>query len=1141
MGSIRVGVLAVAALWVAPGAWAAKAQKGSSFHTATAHQSARDARDERHGPAKWRLNLSPEKRGELADRKRDEVIADLQRIAAKFDDDSPQKPDLLFQLSEFYWEKHEYLYELEMARLDQQWAAFEAAKKKGEKGIEPKEDHKGSERYRQLTMGIYERLLAKYPEYARRDEVLFLLGYNFAELNRGKDAIAEYSELIQKHPGSPLVPDAYIQLGNYWFDHNKLEAARENYEQAYKSNQPKIHSYALYKLAWCDYNAGQFERALSRLQQVVEFADTRGNEMVDLKNEALKDLVTVYVRLDRSDEARGYFEKKAPAGQQMKLVARLADGVADAGHYDKAIHLYRYLIGRAPMGANAPDYQQAIVHCYEGLRDRASVKREAHQLADAYHPGSPWWKAQKDVSALRSAFDVSEEAMRSIVTEYHQEAQKTRQVETYKLARDIYKEYLDAFASSKDPQWIADQAFNLRFYYAEILWTLEDWANAAEQYDAVVRFQIPDRDTAKEVSNESYRKTAAYDAILAWDKLVKIERGELSETELKDGQKVDDRKAKGDVEKGVKLSQRNTNLDEEALTRNEQKLVEACDTYAKMFPGAKDEIEIRYQAAVVLYQKNHFLDAATRFKDIIRRWPEEKRSQEAAELAMHVLEAKGDWKDLHETAQEFLANKRLTKAGTDFAQRIEKVAEGSQYKYVSETLAGDQKDKQAAAEKFIQFVHDYPKSEDADRALTYATILFRDLGQAERAIAAGEQMLRDYPSSPLQPKVRWTLAHMYEHQADFKRAAETYESFVQSFDRAKDRLAQERKDGKKAAKKPAAEGEMKHGFTLEEKQQLLAEAEPWVPDAQFDAALWWEGLGKVDRALGDYRTYLSRFHDRKDVPEVAFHLGEMFEKAKRTAEARRAFEQFRQQYAHDKRATPTQLYLAEYHELKNTLALKNTHEAEQLRDELIWRHAKLPQQDRQDSASLDAFGHARFLAVEKTWTEYQQLKLDRVNSLQRDLMAKQKKLKELERGYTQVITTGAGEYGIAALTRLGQAYAQLAEAIRNSPTPRGLDDDQQAMYRGELEKLAQPLEDKAVDALQRGLDKAYELAVYNHWTIEAQDALNQYRPGLYQKVREVPYQGSEAFARADVLEGVKDAPVAARESAPEPPPSGEGK
>ena len=81
--------------------------------------------------------------------------------------------------------------------------------------------------------------------------------------------------------------------------------------------------------------------------------------------------------------------------------------------------------------------------------------------------------------------------MRVMVTDYHQEAQKTRQVETYRLARDIYKQYVDAFATSDDPEFVSDSAFNMRFFYAEILWTLEEWDAAAAQYDAVVAFKVP--------------------------------------------------------------------------------------------------------------------------------------------------------------------------------------------------------------------------------------------------------------------------------------------------------------------------------------------------------------------------------------------------------------------------------------------------------------------------------------------------------------------------------------------------------------------------------------------------------------------------------------------------------------------------
>ena len=69
-------------------------------------------------------------------------------------------------------------------------------------------------------------------------------------------------------------------------------------------------------------------------------------------------------------------------------------------------------------------------------------------MAELYRPGSAWWKANESKKeVLRNGFNVAEEAMRTVVTEYHQEAQKTKQAVTYRLAGDIYKQYVDGFAS----------------------------------------------------------------------------------------------------------------------------------------------------------------------------------------------------------------------------------------------------------------------------------------------------------------------------------------------------------------------------------------------------------------------------------------------------------------------------------------------------------------------------------------------------------------------------------------------------------------------------------------------------------------------------------------------------------------------
>jgi hypothetical protein len=92
------------------------------------------------------------------------------------------------------------------------------------------------------------------------------------------------------------------------------------------------------------------------------------------------------------------------------------------------------------------------------------------------------------------------------------------------------------------------------------------------------------------------------------------------------------------------------------------------------------------------------------------------------------------------------------------------------------------------------------------------------------------------------------------------------------------------------------------------------------------------------------------------------------------------------------------------------------------------------------------------------------------------------------------------------------------------------------MYRAELESLALPLEDNCIEALELALSKAFELSVYNDWTIQAQDKVNQYRRGTYAERREVPFRGSEFFRTSPVLKevGVAKAPPAGSPTKTEP-------
>jgi len=1049
----------------------------------------------------------------LTNRKRDETIEQLKRIIPKIDERSAQKADLLYQLSELYWEKSKILLRQELDAYEQSYGSYQAARSRGEKREAPKEDHGESRSYRAEAMRLYEIILRDYPAYERKDEVLFSLAENLYDAGKHQQAVSYYQELLRDYPGSKFSADAYIQLGNHYFEvENNLARARHHYQKALASNVPKIHSYALYKLAWCDYNAGQFDAALRKLQQVVNFAETRGTEMVDLKNEALNDMVPVFVRLDRSDEAISYFEAKAGAKRKRKLIAGIAAQLADAGRYQKAISAYQYLIAQAPNQPDAPEFQQAIVRSYEGMRQRDRVKEEIQRLVRGYGPGSSWWSANEGNKEIqRNAFSLAEEAMRTLVTDYHQEAQRTKQVETYRLSRDIYRQYLEAFASSPDGKLVSDHALNMRFYYAEIFWALEEWQPAAEQYQAVVEFKVPDRESAREVTDEKYRKTAAYNAILAYDKLVKVDRGQLAKSELKSGQKVDPAKGKGSLEQTTRIEKRSAkDAQEDPLTDHEEKLVAACDQYNRLFPGAADEIELRYLAAMVLYQRRHFLGAAQRFAEIIGKWPEEGRSQEAADLTMHILETRGEWLELNKLSQQFLSNPKLAKPGSEFAQRVASVVEGSRYKWVDEVVYRREKNPGLAAEEFLRFAREFPRSENAARALTSAMLIFNEAHQLDRGISAGERMLKEHRGSPFELKVRYTLARMYEGAAEFQKAVAMYESFVAAFDQASAKEPTAATSATGAGKGPAAQT----AVDPSERQQLLEEAEKWVADAQYNAGLWWDALGHPDRAVAAYRAYIARFKDRKDVPEIQYQIASLYERSKRWREAIKALDEFNTAFARDRRTTPAQHYLATYRQLLAHLKLEDAREWARLTGELVRSFARLPEPAKADDAVMKAYAHARFLALEPLWKSYLEIRFARVSTIRRDLAAKQKKLKEVEKAYADVLAIGSGEHGIAALTRIGMAYGDLAQNIVASPSPPALTGDQLEMYRGELQNRAQPLEEQAVQALEKAIQKASELSIYDDWMFIAQERVNKYRPGSYAGVRHIPLIGSESVATA---------------------------
>ncbi|MDA4131949.1 MAG: tetratricopeptide repeat protein, partial [Thaumarchaeota archaeon] len=635
-----------------------------------------------------------------------------------------------------------------------------------------------------------------------------------------KEARAAFANIITNYPRSKLVCDANVELGNYFFDTNQLAPARHAFEEGLKC--PKTGTYAKYKLAWCDYNAGDYKLAISRFKEVISTSDKASKEgnNLRLKTEALRDLVLSFQKAGELETAIDYYKREVGVSSARKYIVNLAGKYFDAGGYDYSSRTYRnYLIKAYSTDSSAPEWQTKIVLAYDKMGNRPQVRKEIEALVSGYGPTSSWARAQKDKSALERAINLTEEALYNLVTDYHQEAIKTKSVATYKLARDIYKEYLDHFPRS-------ERAYAMRFYYAEILYALEDYQAALTQYNLV----IDDKGKLQD-----YRKISAKDQLLAAEKLVDIDDGTYKKEIQDDTQKIDEGKSKGGITATNIKAKVDKNKSESDLTAHEKQLVASCDRYLSIIPKADDEASVRLRGAVIYFFKAQYVEASTRFAYIIKNWPQDPSSADAAGLILEALEAKQEWAELNTRASEFAENTKLLEGTADKKKDLRKklpvYIEGSAFK-LAQIVNDKDKDYPKAAGLFRDFAKKYPQSKFTPIALYNSFIIYQNAKQLDQAVQVGELLLKNYPKAdsdewrtlpgedakkrdPILADLTFRLAKTYELTADFIGAEKYYEQYMKNFP-----------------------------------------SEKSVLDAQWNAALWYRGLGQYDKAIAAREKYI---------------------------------------------------------------------------------------------------------------------------------------------------------------------------------------------------------------------------------------------------------------------------------------------
>jgi tetratricopeptide (TPR) repeat protein len=1052
----------------------------------------------------------------------DAQIIKMRRLIQVTQDDDPQKPDFDFRLAELYAEKQRFYFS-SAHQLDQK--IFDAPPtQKGTLQLQ----QKGFETLQQkwLLEAVKAYISAtKFKKYERMDEVLFKLAYLLTTVKKEDQAREFFLRLIKDYPDSKYIPDAYLSFAEFYFDKGEMDAALKFYEKVEQFPKSSVYPYAVYKKGWCYVNMGDYKTALETFVGVVRMA-TEGkvninkNQKDALVKEAKKDIVKAYAHVGGPDKAWEFFQRTG-GDFAPKMMEALAELYWEQGKFPDSTRVYRKVISMNMDSPRICEWQNKVVRNTLSSGSKRDQVQEIERLGAVYDKVGEMKAVKKDqMEECRNAFhDTSKE----LALIWHKEAQRTKNSDTYALDKYVYKVFLDHFPKDKD-------AYDMAFYYGELLWTLENWRDAAEQYTKVVEINPQGK----------YVKDAAYAAVLAWKNALNVDDHEQRELVDNDREKM---KAKG------------AKLEPLKIPEYQQKMIGAFDTYLKYVPDAKETVTIKYRKARIYYEYNHFAEAAPLFGDIVEKHCSDELGIYSANLWLDSLNALGKTKDVVGLVDKFLDMQCLMK-DPEFGKQMISL------KSDTYDMEGHEFEKlhnyKECGRSMLASAESLPEHPKHAERLWNAGQCFQNAHLVGQALKARLQLIKDHEKDPLAQKALFRVAAGYHQLAYYSKASDYYEDFAKRF------------PGEKKAT-DALGNATTFRIGLGEADRALTDMKSFVDfygkRKPQDAAGVYFQMGDVyekDKRFDELAKHLESYlklwgaqggPDRQVLAH--FRLGEMAWKAScpkasedgACLEIKRVAATGRQKVLadlnkklkkgkklHEKARTqcgpPTKSKIALFDRAKAQAAKAQEHFLAVLK---IWNKgaaaSKITGKDVEARAGLAAYAVAGsgFYIAEVAYENFLRIKFPEGLDFQqpssydtpKKAAAKKKKAEEsgkkfssyldekakaLDKARTQyldVFGMKQAQWTIASAARVGQIYSDFAGQLYTAEIPKDLKEvdewgnQPRQIFCDALEDKAEPIESKAVDGFEKCLKAATEQSWYNEWSRLCERELNQMKPSEY--------------------------------------------
>ncbi len=1108
------------------------------------------------------------KQGQIA-KLSDKEIALLKRLIESASKRDPDLADYYYRLAEAYGDKSQY-YDFKARELDQK--IFDAKTNSEKKALQTRQKNNETEAKKWLTEGVKTYLYVaqsrepQFLQYPKLDHVLFSLAFLLQQAKKTDEARVFFQRLIKEYPQSKFIPDAWLSFAEFYFVEGDMAKALTLYDKVAQYPDSRVFAYAVYKMGWCHINLQEPDKALRKFVEVIKIAQERKDDPNSkaLEREAKKDVVRAYASVGAPEKAWPFFKDKG-GEYAPKMLEMLAELYFSMGKFAESIKVFRQLIANTPESERVCAWQNEIMKATLAAGSKADQVKEVQRLANLYDSIKDKGLKKETVEECRQS---TAGILRELSTIWHKEAQKTQNNDTYTLAGQLYREYLERFPGEKDVP-------TMRFYFAELQFKLgevygkrEYWVLAAETYTQVVQ------DDPK----GPHRNEAAFAAVIGWKNALNV-KDDLSEKNVN-----------ADPTKPIELSD------------ELRKMIGAFDIYLKYVPDAPERVQIVYNKARIYYEHNRYEEAAPLFDEVATRYSKHELAVFAANLYLDCLNVMKKYDELDRTVDRYIASEDLT-ADASMKDQLQKLKQGSRWKHAEQLR--DEKQYKQAGELWESIALDYPTWERFPQSLFNAANMYEAAYLIGAAIRVRGQLIKwdeeKYVTTkkhdPQAQRAIFLIGANYHALAWYDKAADYYERFARDF------------PGEKDAVEALASATL-FRMGLGDDAKALEDADLFVkiygkrPQHAKDAAAVFFDMykiyekqrdsEKVQKHLGQYLKAWGAQGgvDRQIIARVK--LGELLWRYScgdpGVNGACIKLERVRARAVKEVKLKGKKKVVAAEINMKQcgpdtksriTVFARKPGLAQEAQNHFKTALsaygggaavAKVPGRSDADKQSrtmemMYAVSQARFAQAEQAYEAF--LKIAFPEGLTFDPGKKDENKKKVEEsqkrfakwlddkakaldtaanGYREVITMKVAHWAIAASARIGQLYQNFSDQLYTAPipTPPALPKEVQEQlsyldvqsrtdieteykqtfrdnYCDTMTDKAEPIEAKAVEGLETCLRKSTELSWFNEWSTLCESELNQINPTGYpiaSEIRARPGYVAKVFGKPSIINPV---------------------